>query len=145
MASLLTRAGRLDLCTASGAWGAATHKVALLGPSYVPAVTDTATVLATYELSGTGYAAGYGGSGRKSLASKTLTTSSAGRTVFDAADLTWSSINAGTAAWLAVVRETGGSDATSVLVAVLAYPVTLTDGSDLVVTWPTSGLFYLAD
>lgn len=145
MASLITRAGRLDLCTAASAWLTGTHKVALLGPTYTPAVTDTASVIATYELSGTGYTAGYGGSGRKTLASKTLATSSAGRTVFDAADLTWTAINAGTAGWLAVVRETGGSDATSVLVAVLAYPVTLTDGSDLVVTWPTTGLFYLAD
>ena len=50
-----------------------------------------------HELSGTGYTAGFGNSGRKALASKTLTTDkTSNRVEFDCADIVWSSINAGT-------------------------------------------------
>jgi len=141
MASLLTNAGRLALLVDGTAWTAATYKAALVGPGYTPAVTDSApSAFAGYELSGTGYASGYGGSGRKTLASKTATNDAQGRTVLDAADLTWTSIDAGTVAYVAILRETGGTDAASVLLAVLDFPVTTTDGSNLAVTWPAAGV-----
>lgn len=48
------------------------------------------------EVSGTGYVAGYGGSGRKALASKTITVDKTNdRSDFDAADITWTGIDVG--------------------------------------------------
>lgn len=144
MASLLTTAGRLALCKSATDWDTATHKAMLLRPTYVPDVAHgTVNLISSYEVSGTGYAGGYGGSGRKTVTSPTVTTDSAGRVVFDAADLTWSSLDAGVVGFVAIVRETGGADTSSVVVAILTYPVTDPAGSDLVVTWASTGLFYL--
>jgi hypothetical protein len=42
-----------------------------------------------------------------------------------------------------VLLESGGSDATSTLVAVLDVPATLTDGTDFTLTWAPSGLWSL--
>lgn len=144
MASLLTTAGRLALCKSATAWDTATHKVMLLRPTYAPDLAHGAvSSLTAYEVTGTGYTGGYGGSGRKTISSPTVTTDSAGRVVFDASDLTWSSLDAGLVGFVAIVRETGSADSSSVVVAVLTYPVTDPAGSDLVVSWPSTGLFYL--
>ena len=70
MASLLTTAGRLALCKSATAWDTATHKAMLLRPTYVPDVAHgTVNLISSYEVSGTGYAGGYGGSGRKTVTS----------------------------------------------------------------------------
>lgn len=142
MASLLTTAGRAALLTAATAWGAATVKVALLRPGYTPTSSDTLAQATAYEVTGSGYTGGYGGSGRKTLASKTVTADAAQDVVaVDAADLTWTSLDAGAVGYAALLIETGGSDATSILLGVLTLPATVTDGTDFPVTWPTSGLF----
>jgi hypothetical protein len=145
MVSIVTRQGKLKLASGQIAWASATLKLMLVTPAYVPDEThSTPADASAYELTGTGYTGGYGGSGRKTLASKTAALDSDGRVVFDAADLAWTGINAGTVGYVLVIQETGGTDASSVLIAALAYPVTTTDGSTLDVTWPSTGLFYLA-
>lgn len=142
MASLLTTAGRAALLTAATSWGSATIKVALLRPGYTPTTSDSLTAATAYEVTGTGYTAGYGNSGRKTLASKTVTAvASADEVRVDAADLTWSSLDAGAVGYAALLIESGGSDVTSVLIGVLTLPVAVTDGSDFPVEWPASGLF----
>lgn len=122
-----------------------TIKAMLVGTGYTADAGHVYVSSASgYELSGTGYTGGYGGSGRKTLASKTVTVDSVeSRAVFDAADLTWTSISAGTAAAVVLVVETGGSDATSLLVAYCDIPDYVTDGGNLAVTWPDSGIFWL--
>lgn len=143
--SILTNAGRLALSKTATAWDAATFKVLLARPTYTPLVTDaTIAAASAYEISGTGYTGGYGGSGRKTLASLTVALDAQGRVVFDAADLTWTALDAGAVGWVCVVVETGGTDATGLLVAALSYPVTDPAGGDLAVIWPSTGLFYLA-
>lgn len=143
MASLLTTAGRALLLGTP--WTSGTYKAALLRPDYVPdAASGTADAITSYEVTGTGYAPGYGNSGRKTLGTKTVTASTAADEVrVDAADITWSSLDAGVVGWVAVLVEAGGTDATSTLVAVLQLPATLTDSSDFPVTWPSTGLFVL--
>lgn len=138
--SLLTTAGRAAL---GAAWSSGTYKAMLLRPSYVPDVADGAvSALTAYEITGTGYTGGYGGSGRKTLASKTVTAVPASDEVrYDAADLTWTALDAGVVGWVAVIAEAGGSDATSTVLAVLSVPATLTDGSDFPVEWPATGLW----
>ena len=142
MPSLLTTAGRALLLTTP--WASGAYKAALLGPDYDPDPADTLATAAAHEVTGPGYTPGYGGSGRKALAGKTVSAVTASdRVTLDAADLTWTALDAGTVAWVAVLLESGGSDATSTLVAVLSVPATTTAGDDFPVTWPTSGLFVL--
>lgn len=88
-----------------------------------------------HELSGTGYTGGFGGSGRKVLASKTITLNKASdRSEFDCADVLWSAIDAGTASEMLAITELT-SDALSVLLSHhdTNFPVT-TNGGDLTVT-----------
>ena len=98
-----------------------------------------------HELSGTGYAAGWGGSGRKSLASKTITVDKANdRAEFDCADITWSAIDAGTPSQMLTVKEGGADDTTSRLIAHhdSGFPV-VTNGGDLTVEINAEGLMQL--
>jgi hypothetical protein len=141
--SLLTTAGRALLLTTT--WGSGSYKVALLRPTYTPSAADSlASAITSHEVTGAGYAAGYGGAGRKALASKTVTaTVATDKVAVDAADLTWTTLDAGVVAYAAILLESGGSDATSTLVAVLDVPVTLTDGTDFTLTWAPSGLWSL--
>lgn len=99
-----------------------------------------------HELSGTGYAAGFGNSGRKTLGSKTITVDKANdRTEFDCADLSWTAINAGTAAQMLVIVEIT-NDLASPLIAHIdsgGFPI-VTNGGDLNVTINAEGLIQLS-
>lgn len=92
------------------------------------------------ELTGTGYTGGFGGSGRKSLATKTLTLDDTNdRIVLDADDLTWSGINAGTAAAAILFRELT-NDASSPLWAYLDPANVVTNGGDVTLIWNAAGI-----
>lgn len=142
--SLITTVGRAALLSAAGAWDAATIKVMLLGDGYTPDAAETSlAALARHELSGVGYTGGHGGSGRKTLASKTITADQANAVArLDAADLTWSGLDAGLVRYAALVVE-GASDAAGTPLAILDVPATLTDGSDFPLSWPSGGLLVL--
>lgn len=95
-----------------------------------------------HELSGTGYAAGYNGAGRMALGSKTITINkTSDRSEFDAADITWTGIDAGTAAQAVVIVEdhlgATGNDTETRLVSHhdTNFPV-VTNGGDLTVQTP---------
>ena len=98
------------------------------------------------ELSGTGYTGGFGGAGRKSLASKTISVDLANdRAEFDAADLTWTAINAGTAAQATVMKEVT-TNADSKCIANIdtgGFPV-VTNGGDLTLQWNVEGILQLS-
>jgi hypothetical protein len=106
----------------------------------------TASDFSSGELTGTGYAAGFGGAGRKTLASKTITVDKTNdRAEFDAADLTWTAINAGTAAQATVLKEIT-NDPASKLIANIdtgGFPV-VTNGGDLTITWNAEGILQLS-
>jgi hypothetical protein len=125
-----------------------TIKVMLVGSGYTPNKDDNFVAAITggtsKELSGTGYTGGFGGSGRKTLASKAVTQDDANDVAyFDAADLTWSAIDAGTVAYLAVIKEVT-SDADSPLLAIVDVTEVVTNGGDYTVTWAADGLFKLS-
>ena len=98
------------------------------------------------ELSGTGYVAGFGNSGRLTLASKTITVDKANdRAEFDAADVTWTAISAGTAAQATLLREIT-NDAASPVIANIdsgGFPI-VTNGGDLTMAWDPEGIIQLA-
>ena len=94
-----------------------------------------------HELSGTGYTGGFGGSGRKVLASKSLTVDKANNRVeFDCADIVWTAINAGTPSQMLIIRELTDDTATRLVSHHdSGFPVT-TNGGDLTVTIDAEGL-----
>ena len=88
------------------------------------------------ELSGTGYT-------RKTLASKTLTYDTANdRVEWDAADVTWTAINAGTAARATTWDNTPGTDNSRRLwlnIDTGGFPI-VTNGGDLTIQWNAEGI-----
>jgi hypothetical protein len=96
------------------------------------------------EISGTGYVGGWGGSGRKALASKTVTKdNSIDRAVFDAADLVWSLIDAGTVVAAVIVLEGVSDDTDTLLVAHFPFSAVVTDGGNLTLQWNVGGILAL--
>lgn len=98
------------------------------------------------ELSGTGYTSGFGGSGRKTLGSKTIVVDKANdRAEFDAADVTWTAISAGTAAQITLLKEIT-NDAASLTIANVdsgGFPI-VTNGGDLTIQWNAEGIIQLS-
>lgn len=120
-----------------------TLKVMLVDSGYTPDKDhDFVSSASGDELSGTGYTAGFNGAGRKTLASKTFTANDTGDfAYFDAADSTWSAINAGTINRAIVIKEVT-DDTDSILIACLdstSFPLA-TNGGDITLSWNASGL-----
>lgn len=128
-----------------------TIKIGLSSSTHVPNRDDdlldlgTASDFSSGELTGTGYTAGFGGAGRKTLASKTIVEDDTNdRAEFDCADLVWTAINAGTAAQATVMKEIT-NDAASRPIANIdsgGFPK-VTNGGDLNFTVNAEGLIQL--
>lgn len=144
MSSLLTNKGRALILNGSVDMLTDTIKVMLLGTGVTPSVDDNfVSDVVSGELSGgTGYTGGFGGSGRKTLASKTVTeddTNDVAR--FDAADVTYTAINSGTVAHAAIIKEVTNNGDSPVIGYVLINPNVATNGGDLVLQWAALGIF----
>jgi len=101
------------------------------------------------EVTSTGYAGGFGGAGRKVLASKALAVDQINnRAEFDCADVTWAAISqAGAEQWVALlmVKEITNDNASPVLAHVdtaTGFPLT-PNGSDITLTIDAEGLLHL--
>ena len=84
-----------------------------------------------HEISGTGYTEGWGGAGRKALASKAIVVAKANdRSEFDCADLTWTALGAdnGAITEAVFVKEGGANDTTSRLISHQDFSVTPNGG-----------------
>lgn len=97
------------------------------------------------ELSGSGYVSGFGNSGRLTLASKAIVVDKPNnRAEFDAADVTWTGISAGTAAQATLLKEIT-NDLASITIANIdsgGFPI-VTNGGDLTVQWNAEGISQL--
>ncbi len=121
-------------------------KVMLVTATYTPNADDLfANTPATNEISGTGYAAGFAGSGRKTLASKVFTADLVNdRAEFDVADIVWTAINAGTPAAFVIYKHLT-SDVLSRLIAYVdtgGFPI-VTNGGDLTIQINAEGIVQL--
>lgn len=135
MASITTNYLRKQLLTAGiDLESVAGMKVMLLSTAYTPNKDhDFVNDINANELSGTGYAGGFAGSGRKAAGTRTLTQDdSADVSYLDIADLTWTAINAGTIGHIAVIVEVT-TDADSPIVAIIDVADVVTDGGNY--TW----------
>ena len=118
----LTDYGKADI--AAGNCGtAAVLKLMLVTSAYTPSRTDQfVSAASAAEISTTNYTGGYGGGGRKVIASLAVTTDTTNHraylsnspTVFAALGTS----GGPQTAYCLLIRETGGSDATSILVGV---------------------------
>ena len=120
MASNWTNGGLKRLLDGSINLTSDTIKVLILSAAYVPTPDhEFLSDVATYEVSGTGYVSGFGGSGRKTLAGKTFAKDDTlNEATFDATDPVWAGADFGVAGYLAVGKEVT-SNADSPLLAVL--------------------------
>lgn len=109
-----------------------TIKVMLVSASYTPnADHDFVDDVNATELSGTGYTGGFGGSGRKTLASKAFSTDTTNdRAEFTFANVLWSAINAGTAAYAIVMKEITNDAASRLIFYLDLNPDVVTNGGD---------------
>ena len=130
-------------------------KVALLGTAtvYSPNVDDDvadtggAADALDAEISATNYTGGWGGAGRKTLASKTITADKTNdRAEFDAADVTWTSLGGAANATIEaaiLIKEGVANDTTTRLIAYIDLTNTTTDGSNFSIQWDAEGILQL--
>ena len=143
MASALYNRGLKSILNGDVTLGTETIKALLVDSGYVLDVDHNVVndlTPGTNELSGTGYV-------RKTLTSVTITQDDTNdRATLDAADITWSSINAGTAdAMVLYITQNSDNDADNILLAYIdsgGFP-SLTDGGDLTVQFNTAGILYI--
>ena len=99
-------------------------KMMLVSPDYVPTRTHTTvddgtiTCPSEFEVTGTGYVSGFGGSGRKLLANKSFVNDTTGhKTRFFFDTLSWTGLNVGLVGGAILITEEGTSDLTAQLIA----------------------------
>ena len=126
-----------------------TIKVMLVQTSYTPDkdhdFVSSITGGTTKEIAGTGYTGGFGGGGRKTLASKTVAKDDTGDVAFfDAADSAWTGLDAGTVGFAVLIKEVT-SDADSPIIAIVdVSPDIVTNTGDYTIQWAATGIFNIA-
>lgn len=146
MASFMFTPAKVAFAKGQEAWDTNTYKVALVTASYVASTAHQyASVFSGFELSGTGYAAGFGGSGRKTLTGASVVSNDASvRAELVGPSTTWTTISAGCAAACVILRELT-SDGLSPLIAFIdtgGFPVN-TNGGDFAIKFRISGTLQL--
>lgn len=102
-----------------------------------------ADVPSLYEISGAGYVAGFGNSGRQTLASKVFSVDNTlDLATFDAADLNWPAITAGTIGMAILLKEIIDNSA-SPLIAAVDFPDWVTNGTLFQLRWDPLGILRL--
>lgn len=117
MASIAFLQGRHKVCDGTVDFLADTIKAVLMKSTYSPTIDDDGIATAS-EISGVaGYTGGFGGAGRKTLASKAVNRDATNdRIEFDCADVAWTSLGAGdTIGGVLVVKEVTNDGASLVL------------------------------
>lgn len=153
MANLIYTQGLADLVNGTIDYLTATIKVLLLSTAVSFTEDQDITVadaggandIVDAELNVTGYTRGWGGSGRKTLASKTISVNNgSNRVEFDAADVTWTALATGqTISDAVVVKEGGANDTTTRPIAHLDVTDTPTNGSDVTLQFNSAGIVNL--
>ena len=127
----------------------ASFYVTLLSNNYVPNPAHSfASNFSGAELSGgAGYSAGYNGSLRISLTTRTVFSNTVSHQAeYRAADVSWLALNGGTAHAYAILQQ-GGTDGNSPLIVYCSlggFPL-ITSGGSIAISFANSGIFQLQD
>lgn len=142
MATFVYNAAARDIADGTIDLVADTIKVMLVTSSYSADRDDTSvTAAAAAEISVSGYTAGYGNAGRKTLGSKAFATDNANdRVEWSAANVTWTALGAGATIAAAVVIKEITNDAGSRPIAYLDVSDLPTNGSDVTLTFDAEGI-----
>lgn len=125
--------GTIDLDTT-------TLKVMLVDSDYVFDKDHDFASDITDELSAASYVGGFGGSGRKTLASKTVTIDNTNDLAYlDADDVTWTALNAGTIGGAIILKE-DTNDAASPLLLFIDFTNLTTSGANVMIQWAATGI-----
>ena len=149
MASFVYNYGKSGFCDGtlnwvSGGGSDSSWKTMLVTNAYTANPDDHFVSTAnSAELSGTGYQSGFGGTGRKSLLSRVVTTNTTNdRAELTASNVSWSAINAGTIKAAIIYRHLT-TDADSILVAYIDLTSVATNGGDITIQWAAAGVINL--
>jgi len=109
-------------------------------------LTGTNPIGTLDEFDGAGYTGGWGGAGRKTLANITVSDSGGTMTFDNTADLTWTSLSAGTRSITGVLIFRAGTadDTTGVPIAFLEVADTAANGGDITIAFDASGILTIA-
>lgn len=136
--------------TANYDMDAAGFKVMLLKSTYTKdGDHQFVSSLNSHECDATNYTGGFGGGGRKTISSPTLTYDTAtNRVIFDAGDpATWTTLGGATnntLRYIAIIREVT-NDAASPVYAVLDFGSNFsTNGGDFTVQFASTGIYYIS-
>lgn len=146
MASRAYNAGMLALVNRTVDYLNDTIEIVIVKSSYVMDPDHTGGTPAASEITGVaGYTGGFGGAGRKVLASKTLTADNAlDRVVWDAADpSTWTLGTGDTPGGLVIQKKGSASDATAIPLWFLDIVDFPTNGGTLAITFDANGIDYI--
>lgn len=143
--SLWTDKGLTDVLAGTYNMSGSTLKAILLTTSWAPTDdgtakdTETVNTIASYEPSITGYTGGFGGSGRKTLANKSVNHTAAHNVRLQADSVTWSTLGSGaTLGFVAIVRENTNDTDSNVLAILKLASNVVTNGGDVTVNWDSS-------
>lgn len=143
MPSLTYNAGSLALQNGTVNFAADTIEIILVKSTYTPNKDDVNGTPAASEITGvTGYVGGFGGAGRKVLATKTLVNDTVNdRTSYGAADPSAWTLGTGDTVGGAVIQKKGAAaDATAIPLFFLDFTDTPTNGSTFTLAFP-GGIF----
>lgn len=146
MSSLSFNAGVKAIADRTVDFASDTIEIVLTKSSYTPNKDDVNGTPAASEITGvSGYVGGFGGAGRKVLASKTITNDTTNdRTVFDAADPSAWTLGAGDTIGGAVIQKKGSaSDATAIPLFFLSFTAVPTNGSTFTLAFDALGISYI--
>lgn len=117
-----------------------TIKAALAGTGYTFSAAHVDMADVTELATGTGYAGGFSGAGRKTLGSKTITNDTANNRIeFGFANPVWTAIDAGTIGGV-LIYANGTADSDSILIAFDNTTDRATNGGDMTYTVNAEGL-----
>lgn len=149
MAAFVYNEGALRLLNGTDDYLTDTIKMGLSTTVHVPNKDDAlldeggADDFVDGELTGTGYAGGFAGAGRKTLASKTVAKDAAtDRVRLSSAAITWTAINAGTIKQGTLLKEITSDAASKPLANCELASTQATNGGDITFTPATDGWFY---
>ncbi len=121
-------------------------KIMLLDNTYVPITTENfVSEIVAKEVSGPGYVDGFGGAGRKILASKVIVEDDPNnRAEFSAATIEWAGLDVGTIDY-AVLIEERTNDADSVLISWLDLQSAVSNGSTFKIIVAAQGFLQIGE
>ncbi len=150
MATFVYNRGATDIADGSIDLLTDTLKMMLVTASYVPDrdndfIEEGVNDANEHEISVTGYVGGFGGAGRKTLGTKTVTEDDGNdRVEFDIADITWTALGVGATIAGAIIVKEITNDLASILVAYLDLTDTPTNGGDIVLNINADGIIQIS-